>query len=72
MAAVALAAGPFAGHRSAVAEPLLSADAPPAERDPLSGARGPRLLDPAAQAALDTALEAAMEKTKVGVVSCFV
>jgi len=65
MAAVALAAGPYAGRHLAAAEPLLSAEAPPAERDALSGVNRPRFLDPPAQAALDAALEAAMEKTKV-------
>ncbi len=65
MTAVALAAGPYAGRHSAAADPLLSAAAPPAERDALSGVYRPRFLDPSAQAALDSALEAAMEKTKV-------
>ena len=64
MAALALAAAPYASRRPAAAEPLLSAAAPPAERDPLSGTGGPRLLEPAAQAALDAVLQAAVDKKK--------
>ena len=71
MAVVALTAAPHASRRSAAAEPLLSAEAPSAERDPLSGMRGPRFLEPNAQAALDTVLQTAVEKKKAGYLLSF-
>jgi hypothetical protein len=70
MAAAALTAAPIGRHcLSAAAATLLPAEVSAAERDPLSGPRGPRHLEPPAQAALDAALQEAVPKGKASVPS---
>ena len=65
MAAAALTAAPNAMHcLAAMAAEQPPPETSPAERDPLSGPRGPRYLDPPAQAALDAALQEAVAKGK--------